>query len=137
MLGQTCAPTWHWGWLALGTEPNPRATWGHQVMGLPCLCARSSPITWLQTLRGPGLIGPASKPSSLGSYVRTQYSWLLQQNSVLLGPASGPKAKGSCVRNHFSWVLCKYPYPDSTTLSTTTDPNYNPLGSGHERSPPS
>jgi len=101
------------------------------------LCAGSGPRAWLQTL-----VWPRAHRSS----VKTQFSWLLHPNPVLLAPVTGPsalrsgvrtRAKGSCVKNHFSWVIFKYSYPDPTTLSATTDPNYNPLGFGHERSPPS
>ena len=36
------ANTWCWGWQALSTELDPRATWGHLALGLPCLYAGSN-----------------------------------------------------------------------------------------------
>jgi hypothetical protein len=137
------ARTWRWGWLAIGAKPNPRTTWGYQVLGLPCLCAGSDPYAWLETL---------ARPKAHGSDVRTQYYWVLQHDSVLLGSVLGPKANGSCVRTrthtHPPWVQPQTQTQPSWVRPRTPPtwsehrPNLigfrrvpNPLGSGHGPKP--
>jgi hypothetical protein len=108
------------------------------------------------------LMGPALRLNSLGSYVWTRYSWVLQQDSMLLGSASRPKANGSCVRTRTQppWVWPRTqtltllgptkdpthfvrthlvptpldPDTDLTSLSSDADPT--PLGSGYDRPSP-
>ena len=49
------------------------------------------------------------EPITLGSYVRTQLSWVRCQDPTLLAPAAGPKSLRSWVKTQMAWVLREDP----------------------------
>ena len=119
MVGEKMvANTWRYGWQALGAEPDPRATWGHLTLGLPCLCAGSA-----QTLARPKVHGSSVRTQFSWVPVKIQGSWVLHQDQfswvlcpdpvlldhatgpVLCGPASGSKADGFCIKTLGYWIL--------------------------------
>lgn len=76
------------GLACLGHKPGLHTTWENQALGLPKAhgFVVKTHFSWVLCL-DPVLLGPASRPSTLRSCIRTQCSWVRHQGLILMGLA--------------------------------------------------